>query len=201
MAGLEKGRGVARHSVGRGTSRGPWARGWGLSGLPCDLARRIKGERRCLGGISEAKKLLRTLQMPSDRGAGKGRGVATLGAGMGGRRREHAPYWTGRWPRAWFWVAKTLRSSGPLQNDLTFLRIRSKKHEIMVAPGEPALSRCVSPVGEHAAQNRSETDPKHAALTCLAIGDAKTRARATFGLADKEYILIVVQNPNAEERL
>jgi len=37
-------------------------------------------------------------------------------------------------------------------NDLTFLRIRSKKHEIMVAP-------------------------------------------------DKEYILIVVQNPNAEERL
>ena len=36
-----------------------------------------------------------------------------------------------------------------LQNDLTFLRIRSKKHEIMVAP-------------------------------------------------DKDYILIVIQNPNAE---
>ena len=37
------------------------------------------------------------------------------------------------------------------QNDLTFLRVRSKKHEIMVAP-------------------------------------------------DKDYMLIVIQNPNAEEK-
>lgn len=38
-----------------------------------------------------------------------------------------------------------------LQNDLTFLRVRSKKHEIMVAP-------------------------------------------------DKDYLLIVIQNPNADEK-
>jgi dynein light chain roadblock-type len=40
------------------------------------------------------------------------------------------------------------------QNDLTFLRIRSKKHEIMIAPGK------------------------------------------SVGNVDKDYILIVLQNPN-----
>ena len=40
----------------------------------------------------------------------------------------------------------TVRDIDP-QNDLTFLRIRSKKHEIMVAPGNP---------GERGAEGRSK---------------------------------------------
>lgn len=57
-------------------------------------------------------------------------------------------------------------------NDLTFLRIRSKKHEVMVAPGASGV----------------QCSPR-AAL-----------AQATpFPLTDKDYMLIVVQNPNAEE--
>lgn len=41
----------------------------------------------------------------------------------------------------------TIRDVDP-QNDLTFLRIRSKKNEIMIAPGErirPVAVRCLSP--------------------------------------------------------
>ena len=44
----------------------------------------------------------------------------------------------------------TIRDVDP-QNDLTFLRIRSKKNEIMIAPGKrtskPGGGRCPSPTG------------------------------------------------------
>ena len=71
------------------------------------------------------------------------------------------------------------------QNDLTFLRVRSKKHEIMIAPGEycfpaaahwPCAPLCLFP------------------STILRPDSHKL----PLVYADKDYNLIVIQNPNAE---
>ncbi|XP_042733073.1 dynein light chain roadblock-type 2 isoform X2 [Lagopus leucura] len=69
---------------------------------------------------------------------------------------------------------RTVRDIDP-QNDLTFLRIRSKKHEIMVAPEK---------------EGKSTKD-------CLRGKKEKHFNKAVLNaFADKEYLLIVIQNPS-----
>lgn len=70
----------------------------------------------------------------------------------------------------------TIRTLDPT-NDMTFLRIRSKKHEIMIAPGTSLL--CVIVCG---------------ALTRISL--ALSTWHSLSYIADKEYALIVIQNPN-----
>merc|ERR1719183_2566198 len=71
------------------------------------------------------------------------------------------------------------------QNDLTFLRVRSKKHEIMIAPGEYCF-----PAAAH----------WPCAPLCLFPSTILRPDSHTLPLvyADKDYNLIVIQNPNAE---
>lgn len=75
------------------------------------------------------------------------------------------------------------------QNDLTFLRIRSKKHEILVAP-EKVCAVHARPLSGPA---RRRPPPMAPSPACCRRADSP----APYRLQD--FTLVVVQNPNAEQ--
>jgi len=100
------------------------------------------------------------------------------------------------------------------QNDLTFLRIRSKKHEILVAPEKVRFRSAYMRVAMSSSRGSSSSNRRRKRLVVwlwlwlLVALRLLLSVRHTFEphascacalLCSQEFTLIVVQNPNAEQ--